>query len=337
MSGSRSQRTLGICWADVPGLGDLDMAGRMLLFACLLGGYAYADVVMLESGGELRGTIVKQDERSLWIDVGPSIIQIDNNDVEDLKRSGPEEVATEPVDAMFHTVENPPDLSIRQQAKNVKSSVVLVQTPSGTGSGVIVNGRGHVVTNAHVIQGEKDLRLVVWAPREDGTLARTTIEDIEIEAVNNHLDLALLKLPTGDGQSYPWVPLELWESIEVGQPVFAIGNPMGLEQTASQGVVSTTQRSFDGLSYIQTDAAINPGNSGGPLFNISGEVVGITNMGILGGEALGFAIPTRYVKDFLRNREAFAYDPSNPNTGHRYHAPPPRLKGGVAPKLEKKS
>ncbi|MDP6890228.1 MAG: trypsin-like peptidase domain-containing protein [Phycisphaerales bacterium] len=311
------------------------MSAQMWFMVCVCVGISQADVVQLEAGGALHGTVIKQDERSLWIDVGPSIVRIDNNDVVDVRVSDPSEVPDEPADAMFHTVKNPPDLSIRQQAARVKPSVVLVKTPSGTGSGVIVNGQGHVVTNAHVIQGEKDLRLVIWAPREDGTLDRTTIEDIEIEAVNNHLDLALLKLPTKDGHTYPWVPLEQWESIEVGQPVFAIGNPMGLEQTTSQGVVSTTQRSFDGLSYIQTDAAINPGNSGGPLFNVSGEVVGITNMGILGGEALGFAIPTRYVKDFLRNREAFAYDPSNPNTGHRYHIPPPRQQGGTPPQLEK--
>jgi serine protease Do len=312
------------------------MGVRACIWVCLVVGVTQADVVKLEAGGELHGTIIKQNERSLWIDVGPSIIRIDNNDVVDVRVSDPSEVPEAASDAIFHTVDNPPDLSIRQQAARVKPSVVLVKTPSGTGSGVIVNGQGHVVTNAHVIQGEKNLRLVIWTPRKDGTLARTTVEDIEIEAVNNHLDLALLKLPTADGQSYPWVPLELWESIEVGQPVFAIGNPMGMEQTTSQGVVSTTQRSFDGLTYIQTDAAINPGNSGGPLFNVSGEVVGITNMGILGGEALGFAIPTRYVKDFLRNREAFAYDPSNPNTGHRYHVPPPRQQRGVAAQLEKK-
>ena len=63
-------------------------------------------------------------------------------------------------------------------------------------------------------------------------------------------------------------------------------------------------------------------------------MIGITNMGILGGEALGFAIPGRYVKDFIRNREAFAYDKDNPNSGHQYHKPPPRQAFGVAPQLE---
>ena len=295
-----------------------------------------ADVVTLRKGGELHGRVIKQDERSLWVDIGADVIEVDNNEVADIRISEAAEVPRSTRDGIFHTIEQPRELSIRQQAARVKSAVVLVKTPSGTGSGVIVNENGHVVTNAHVIQGEKDLRVVIWEPREDGTLARRTLEDVEIEAVNDHLDLALLKLPGAEDESFGWAPLELWESIEVGQPVFAIGNPLGLEQTTSQGVISTTQRSFDGLSYIQTDAAINPGNSGGPLFNTAGEVVGITNMGIRGGEALGFAIPTRYVKDFLRNREAFAYDASNPNTGHKYHIPPQRRKLGTSPGLEEK-
>ena len=127
--------------------------------------------------------------------------------------------------------------------------------------------------------------------------------------------------------------MELNEQLEIGQPVFAIGNPLGLERTLTQGVISTTQRNFDGLTYIQTDTPINPGNSGGPLFNSRGEVIGITNMGILGGEALGFAIPARYVKDFIQNREAFAYDKDNPNSGHNYHRPPPRRLFDVPPQL----
>ncbi|HIO52476.1 MAG TPA: trypsin-like serine protease, partial [Phycisphaerales bacterium] len=167
-----------------------------------------------------------------------------------------------------------------------------------------------------------------------GTLKRTTIEDIEIIAVNNHLDLALLKIKHPDGKPFDFSVLEQAESIGVGQTVFAIGNPLGLERSMSQGVISTKQRSLDGLTYIQTDTAINPGNSGGPLFNTQGEVVGITNMGILAAESLNFAIPTRYVKDFIRNREAFAYDEKNPNSGHKYLVPPNRKVFGTAPQLK---
>ena len=110
-----------------------------------------------------------------------------------------------------------------------------------------------------------------------------------------------------------------------GDGVFAVGNPLGLERSVSQGILSTRNRNFEGLVYLQTDAAINPGNSGGPLFNLRGEVVGVTNMKATQGDNLGFAIPITYVKDFLRNREAFSFDKDNPNTGYRYLDPPRRL------------
>jgi serine protease Do len=108
---------------------------------------------------------------------------------------------------------------------------------------------------------------------------------------------------------------------------------LGLERSVSQGIISTLNRNFEGLIYLQTDAAINPGNSGGPLFNLRGEVVGVTNMGFRGTDNLGFAIPINYVKDFLRNRDAFAYDKDNPNAGHRYLDPPRRRKP-AAPRSE---
>ena len=162
----------------------------------------------------------------------------------------------------------------------------------------------------------------------------TDIDDVELVAVNNHIDLALVKLKHPEGKDFLFAPVQDAEKLETGQSVFAIGSPLGLERTLTQGVISTTQRSFDGLTYIQTDTPINPGNSGGPLFNTKGEVIGITNMGIRGGEALGFAIPARYVKDFIRNRESFAYDKNNPNSGHNYQKPPTRTKDGAPPTLK---
>lgn len=114
---------------------------------------------------------------------------------------------------------------------------------------------------------------------------------------------------------------------------FAIGSPLGLERTLSQGVVATTQRNFEGLTFIQTTAEINPGNSGGPLFNLRGEAIGVTNMKIPLGEGMGFAIPARYVRDFLRNHEAFAYSKENPNSGHNYKRGPERTEFGTPPML----
>src|SRR5690606_3764711 len=168
----------------------------------------------------------------------------------------------------------------------------------------------------------------------DRTFKRAGTECVQIVSVNTHLDLAMLIRQHPDGGKFIYAPLERDEKIEVGQTVFAIGNPLGLERTLSQGVVSTKQRSFEGVSYIQTDTAINPGNSGGPLFNTRGEVIGITNMGAMFAQGLNFAIPSRYVKDFIRNHDAFAFDKDNPNSGYNYHRPPPRRNFETAPQLK---
>ena len=297
-----------------------------------------ADQIRLNSGGVLEGKILKRNDKMLWLDVGPNVLAFNLDDIDLVELGEPYAPAATDSDSLFHTARELPELSPREQAKRVGPAVIKVATPRGQGSGVIINDEGYAVTNAHVIQGETNLRVTAWLPQDDGTLKRVVIEDVEIVAVNNHIDLALILIPEpGSVGRFTSALLEAEESIEVGQTVFAIGNPLGLERTLSQGVVSTTQRSFDGLTYIQTDTAINPGSSGGPLFNTKGEVVGITNMGILLGQGLNFAIPARYVKDFLRNREAFAYDKDNPNAGHHYHQPPPRRKFGVAPVLKDRS
>ncbi len=104
--------------------------------------------------------------------------------------------------------------------------------------------------------------------------------------------------------------------------MFAIGSPLGLERTVTEGILSTKTRELQGGLYLQTTAQINPGNSGGPLFNMSGEVIGITNMKITFGEGLGFAIPIEEVKHFLDHRDAFAYSNENPGNPYRYLEPP---------------
>ncbi len=154
------------------------------------------------------------------------------------------------------------------------------------------------------------------------------IENVELVALNPFMDLALLKLPPQKDYTYKHVVLGSLDDLNAGDGVFAVGNPLGLERSVSQGIVSTRTRNLEGLVYLQTDAAINPGNSGGPLFNLRGEVVGVTSLKATRGESLGFAIPVNYVKDFLRNREAFSFDKNNPNTGYHYLDPPRRVRSG---------
>ena len=310
-------------------------AVAVILVSGVLGSVAAGDVVRLTGGAAVHGTVIKRNEHTVWLDVGPRVLAFDVDDIVEIEFDTTESIDPVETDSLFHTARNLPELDPREQAKRVGAAVIKVSTPGGLGSGVIIDEAGHAITNAHVIQGETSLRATVWFPQPDGTLKRTVIEDVEIVAVNNHIDLALIAIPLpASSDRFSFVPLERQETIEIGQTVFAIGNPLGLERTLSRGVISTTRRSFDGLTYIQTDAAVNPGNSGGPLFNTRGEVVGIINMGILFGEGLNFAIPARYVKDFLRNREAFAYAKDNPNSGHRYHQPPRRRRYGVAPVLQ---
>ncbi len=302
-----------------------------LALACAAGA---ADVVKLRSGSKVEGHILKQTDRKLWIDIGADVLEVDMEQVDGVVRDEAAPALQADTASLFSTAKDLPTLPPKELSKNLGPAVIKVSTPGGLGSGVIINADGHAITNAHVIQGERSLRATVWFRQPDGTLKRVDIDDVAIEAVNSSLDLALIKLKHPDGKPFEVAPIEADDQIDAGQRVFAIGNPLGLERTLTEGVVSVPAMQMEGRTFIQTDTPINPGNSGGPLFNLRGEVVGITNMKITLGENVGFAIPARYVKDFVRHREAFAFDKNNPNSGHFYHQAPPRPAAGSPSELE---
>lgn len=282
------------------------------------------DMVTLTDGRAITAPILKESAEALWLDLGDQVIEIPRTRIESILRADAPATEVDVDDkGLYRVARDLAESTPKDLAKKIGSAVIMVSTPSGLGSGFIIHPDGYAITNAHVIQNETKLKGTVY---EQGELdfRRLVIEDVVIIAVNNHLDLALVKLKHPDGKAFPTVPVQGMEDLSVGQQVFAIGSPLGLERTLSQGVIATTQRSLDGLTFIQTTAEINPGNSGGPLFNLKGEVIGVTNMKIPFGEGLGFAIPSRYVRDFLRNREAFAYDKDNPNSGYEYKKAPAR-------------
>ena len=179
----------------------------------------------------------------------------------------------------------------------------LEQGGAGVGSGFVLNGEGEVVTNAHVVTtGESDAvsrAKEVFVEFADGNQV-----EAEIVGADPNADIALLKI---DPKGLKLRPLPLGESasVEVGEPVAAIGSPFGEKQSLSVGVISAIDRSIDSLTSFdiagafQTDAAINPGNSGGPLVDGEGRVIGI-NQQIKstsgGGEGVGFAVPVDAVK-----------------------------------------
>jgi serine protease Do len=166
--------------------------------------------------------------------------------------------------------------------------------------------------------------------QHNGQLDRETYKQVKIIAINKFHDLALLHIEDKNAPKFKFVTLGSADALAVGDSVFAIGSPMGLERTVTEGILSTKTRELEGELYLQTTAQINPGNSGGPLFNTAGEVVGVTNMKIMFGEGLGFAIPVELVKNFLDHRDAFAYSTDNPNNPYHYLEPPGRTRHNPA-------
>jgi serine protease Do len=176
-----------------------------------------------------------------------------------------------------------------------------------TGSGAIIDKRGYILTNFHVVGMLEGNRVVaaddIKVHLSDGRTLKATA--VQLDAAT---DLAVLKV---EGKDLPTVPLGDSDAIQVGQWVLAIGNPFGLEQTVTSGIISATKRSGVGVSdfedFIQTDAPINPGNSGGPLVDLQGRLVGI-NTAIFsrsgGYQGIGFAVPVNIARERLLNKIA---------------------------------
>ncbi len=288
---------------------------------------AAADVFRLGGGRKVEGKLIKETSEAYFVDIGFTIVSLPKKSVtkhlKDEAKDHRPGAATKISRDLYSTVDRD-ETTVKENVKRTASCVVMVQTPSGLGSGFIITKDGYLITNDHVVQGETKLTVVMFEKDKSGKLNRRKVKNVKIVATNAYLDLALLKI---EGEkNLPHVYMGDVKDMRVGETVYAIGNPLGLERSVSRGIVSLKNRPFEGLVYVQTTTQINPGNSGGPLFNMKGEVVGVTNMGILSGQGLNFAIPVSVVKGFLRNRDAFLYDKDNPNTGYRY-LPPPKKPG----------
>ena len=224
-----------------------------------------------------------------------------------------------------------PEKSVRELVSQLGESVVQVRTPGGLGSGFFINEEGYLITNFHVIENETQISLEVYH-HSNGQLERMNYRQVRIVAINKFADLALLKVEDKNAPKFAAIFIGESDGLSVGERVFAIGSPLGLERTVTEGIISTKTRELQGDLYLQTTAQINPGNSGGPLFNLRGEVVGVTNMKITFGEGLGFAIPVETLRFFLNHRDAFAYDNDNPSNAYRYLQPPGRIRQATVAK-----
>jgi serine protease Do len=317
------------------------MLKKCLCLAFLVPGVAVpAATVELKGKASVTGNILAEKRDSIIVDIGYTVLVIPRNQVlrllddkqlvgkaiapvvQSSPSQGMADAAPEPG---FYQNSSPAarENTVHELVSEYGPAVVQVRTPGGLGSGFIISPDGFLITNFHVIEGETQISVEVYSQR-DGQLMRRMFKDVQIIALNKFADLVLLRIVDKQAPRFPSVILGDADRLAVGDHVFAIGSPLGLERTVTEGILSTKTRELEGELYLQTTAQINPGNSGGPLFNMRGEVVGVTNMKITFGEGLGFAIPVESVKYFLNHREAFAYDNDNPSSAYRYLQPPSR-------------
>src|SRR5215510_7185551 len=265
------------------------VAGSLALGGFALGRFTQVERVQANPVGSRPAAVTTPSGRalpsfaSLAAEVSPTVVYIKVVAVEKTTQSGPgfgfppnpfgEDAPFPGFRSPFPT---PPPGGFRRQ---------------GSGSGFIIRGDGVILTNNHVVEDAKDITVTLTDKREFSAkvLGRDPKTDLAVLKIEPKGDLPVAKL--GDSQA-----------LQVGDWVMAIGNPFGLSNTVTAGIVSAKGRVIGAGPYddfIQTDAPINPGNSGGPLFNMNGEMVGINTAIIASGQGIGFAIPADLAKPLI--------------------------------------
>ncbi|MCS5710125.1 trypsin-like peptidase domain-containing protein [Candidatus Berkiella aquae] len=214
---------------------------------------------------------------------------------EAISRASPAVVSIHSTKALPKDANNPlRDPFFRYFFGDTRNMQIPQEMQTGIGSGVIVTKDGYILTNNHVIQDADEITVKM----SDGRSAKAKAVGSDPET-----DLAILKI---DQKDLPIIAIGNSEALKVGDVVFAIGNPFGVGQTVTQGIISATHRTDLGIStfenFIQTDAAINPGNSGGALIDANGNLIGINNAIYTrtgGYQGIGFAIPISLAKDVM--------------------------------------
>jgi serine protease Do len=150
--------------------------------------------------------------------------------------------------------------NVRELVQQLGQAVVQVRTPSGLGSGFIINEDGYLITNFHVIENETQISIEVYH-QKSGQMERKSYKQVRISAMNKFADLALLKIEDKEAPKFSWVLFGDSDALAVGERVFAIGSPLGLERTVTEGIISTKTRELQGDSICKPRSD-QPGNSG---------------------------------------------------------------------------
>ena len=193
--------------------------------------------------------------------------------------------------------------------RTFSKSVVLIVTKDGIGSGALINEKGHIITNWHVIKGHRNVAVVI-KPEIGEKVKKSDVLVGEVIRVDEISDLALVKISVTPRDIMP-IPMGKLEKLEVGSDVHAIGHPTGENWTYTQGIVSQVRASYKWqtvgdveheATVIQTQTPINPGSSGGPLFNDEGELIGINSFVRKNADGLNYAVSVKDVGSFLQRR-----------------------------------
>ncbi len=277
----------------------------------------------LVGGAKISATLLRESNEGVVLDLGYDVLHVPKTRVLSMTReeaAGASAIAQDR--GVFRTGRLEP-ADVPELVKRHGDAVVIVKNATGAGSGFVISKQGHVITNYHVVEGHNKVQVTLFRRTEQG-YEKQELKKSRILALQPLRDIALLQLDLAElkGDLPEPVVINDADDLRVGDLVFAIGNPLGLERSVTQGIVSSATRTMGHLRMIQTDASINPGNSGGPLFNARGEVIGIVCAGATSFDGLAFGIPSSDLVDFLVHRESYLYDSAQPLNGATYLAPP---------------
>jgi serine protease Do len=316
---------------------------------------AAPSTLTLQGGGSLSGEIIKKTDAHYFVDIGFDIVKVPSAQVlEVVEPEAPSDEATilEGGDGqgataagasaseglkMVETSGSVPYLepdkdfgrnfTPEEMIERARQGVVHIKTPSARGSGFIINKRGHIISNFHVVEGERYVDVTIYYEDKSKEIAKKTYRNVELVAYSPLMDISLLKIPDEEVDPELLHPLPIAKpgSDAQGARTFAIGNPgmggVALDHTVSEGLISSSDRNLNDIVYLQTSAAVNPGNSGGPLIDHRGAVVGLVTYKASFQDNIGFALPVSHIRYFIDKNKAFAFSEDKLNTGVRYLSP----------------
>ncbi len=288
--------------------------------------------VKLVGGAQVTATLLQKNDARVVLDLGYDVVTIEMKRVRSISDPAGQ-AKTQSRTQDYYTLGRLKEASVPELVRRFGDAVVTVTTPVGIGSGFIISDKGHLITNYHVVEKSLKIKVTVFY-RKGKQYEKRLFSHVKILALNPLRDLALLQLDKEElaELQVEHVVIAQKPTVRVGDLVFAIGTPLGLERSVTQGIVSSTMRTMGHLRFIQTDASINPGNSGGPLFNSRGEAIGVVCAGYSSFDGLAFGIPAPDLIEFLQHRDAYLFDTTQPQNGVKYLKPPFRRDGQATTK-----